>query len=316
MQKIFLLILMLATMWLPSKAEIVGDSVVAIYNNWTVGDTMRYDVTSSESLVSDTDTIVVGTASSQVEIELLESVPEGDMVFRLEVKNPSLPTESYAPEMQPLMDRVLKVSTIPNELVTDYFGRLKDIRNYNDIVAEMDSCKFFLMDMLQSQGLSPEQTAKMTEGLETMFQNVLDKDVLLQNIDLFQCNGNVYDIGSWTFDTDLPAPMLGNMIIPANVTASCEVAKVTDDMQIVVLKFYSVFNSDKLIEGLKNLFMTDQQRAQTLTDAEEPYLHLTRSEEYVIEALRGIVGSYTREISSTYQPGITKISSVEYQLTD
>ena len=308
---ILMFLLLLGSLWNSANGEVIGDSIVAIYNNWMVGDTIKYTTYSSRTKIEKTDTIDEGQSYITFEINLSELLPNGDMIFETRTQIPEIGELGRQEVLRLYFERVLNLLKKPQEFVTDSMGVVKDFRNFDYFLSEMDSCKSILRSWVDTLDMPEVPKAKLISGMEKSLDASLSKESLLENVGMFQYYGDVYKIGTSSYNVKLPVPFFDNNEVGATVDFTCEVLEKTEDYEIVSLLTNVTYNSDQLMNLVMTSFLTDQQiHDANLDDPERPYISITQSEEYMIEVLSGTVLQIESEKRAVTPEG----SRIDYSL--
>ncbi len=287
---VLIVLLLLGSLWHSANGEVIGDSIVAIYNNWMVGDTIKYTTYSSRTTIEKTDTIEVGQSSISFEINLSELLPNGDRVFETRTQIPEIGNLGRKEVLRPYYERVLNLLKRPQQFITDSMGVVKDFRNFDYFLSEMDSCKSIFCSWIDTLNMPEEPKAKLISVMEKALAASLSKESLLENVRMFQFYGDVYKIGSSSYNVKMPIPFFDNNEVGATVDFTCEVLAKTDDYEIISLLTNEIYDCDQLMNLALTSFLTDQQIHDANLDApERPYISFTKSEKYTIEVLSGTI---------------------------
>ncbi len=302
---ILVLLLLLGSFLNQADAEVIGDSIVSIYNNWNVGDTAKYTSYSSSSQIENSDTIALPSTSITFEISLTELLSNGDLVFETRTQMPEMGkilVDTGA--LKSFFERVLNIMEKPQELITDPQGVVKDYRNFDDYVSELDTCRAMLREWAETLDMPYETKTNYINGMEKFLDASLSKESLLKNVRMFHLYGKTYDIGTCSYDIKMPVPFFGNKEVDARVDLTCEVLETGEDYQIVSIHSLVNYDSDQLMDLFTSAFLTDRQiRDANLDDPERPYISIIQSENNIIEALSGTILQIEKERWTTTPDG-------------
>lgn len=272
------------------SAEIIGDSIVAIYNNWSIKEEADYQAYSTRTKIQGNDSILEASSSLSTKILLKDTLPNGDLLFETTVQMPPLGELGEKEPLREYYERIYDILEKPQSFLTDSLGVMKDVFNYDSFREEMDSCILILHNWIHTLDMSEDQKMAMMNGVDNMIQQSLSKESMLENAGMFQYYGSMYEIGTTSYEVKIPVPFFNNQEVDAYVTFSCNVLEKTEESELVSIRTDVVYNSDQLMNLFASTFLSDDQlRKSGMLDPERPYISLTQTEEYIIEAISGTI---------------------------
>lgn len=271
-------------------AEIIGDSTVAIYNNWNIKDEATYQVYSTRTIIQGNDSIIKAASPSSTKILLKDTFSNGDLLFEWISQLPSLGDLGEKESWREYFERAYNICEKPQMLLTDSLGVLKDIYNYDSFRIELDSCLLIAQNLFKTLDLSEDQKMKFINSFNNVFNQALSKETLMENAVMFKYYGSIYEVGTTTYEVKIPVPFFNNQEVDAYVNFTCNILEKSEEYELVSLSTDVVYNSDQLMDLLAKTFLsTDQLKMSCLIDPERPYIFMTQTEAYIIEAISGTI---------------------------
>lgn len=279
---------------LAMKGEIIGDTIVAVKNNLAKGDTVKYDIAMLRLRITGNDTVPEGMAAAQSKIVLSDVLDNGDKIFEMIEKLPELGSTGVPEGLDKLLKQLYSVASKPQQLLTDSLGEVKDICNYEELKMEADTCFKMLEEWVDALDVEEEQKSRMKTTFKGLAEQSMSKESIMEKIKLFQFYGGEYELDTTlTYDIRVTVPFLGNQEVDATVDFTCSLLEQRDDYELVSFQTDVVYNSDQLMDLVKEGFLTEAQiQASGLLDPERPYVSITETAVYEIEVISGKVMKY------------------------
>lgn len=301
------------------NAEIIGDSIVAIYNNWRINEEATYQSYSSRTIIQGNDSTTTESPSGSLTILLKDTLPNSDLLFETKMQMPPLGEHGEFDKMEPLrkfFERYNEVLKRPYSFLTDTYGVIKEICNYDLIREEVDSCFLVLQDIVHTLDISEDQKNAITSGFNNIIQQSLSKESLQENAGIFKHYGLVYNIGTTSEKVKMPIPFFNNKEIDADLTYTCDILEKTEESEVISIRTDAVYDSDQLTNLIATTLLTDdQQRKSGMLNSDRPYIYFSQTEEYIIEVLSGTILQVETE-KRTVSPDKSRIDYSIIQLTD
>ena len=299
------------------RAEVIGDSVASIVNNWKAGDYALYRNYSGRIRIEGRDTITEREEPETItKVLLSEVLPNEDKVFiittqtadsakmTMDMGDQTLPKEAAntdAPvgnkpftekDKDELYAQFLKLIEIPVTILTDFSGEVKDIYNYESLRSEMDSCFNQVMKRIESIGMAEDLYQTLTQNMQNMWDRSVSKEALMARCDLFRYYGYNYPLGVTSDQAKLPL-ISDDYQVDATVTFSCEPVETESGMQLIEITSVTSYNSDQVMDSLLSSFVGED--AHALRAPDRPYVSMNITEQFLFDQETGTVVAYTTQ---------------------
>lgn len=318
---------------LSTYGQVIGDSVVAVVNNWKVGDYAIYKNYSGKIRIEAGDTITeYEEPVTLTKILLTEVLPSEDKVFVITTQvadstkadinmpeGPSIPTENddsndsqdsfTEKDQEELQALFMKLSDIPVTILTDFSGEVKDIYNYESLRTNMDSYFNQIITKISSACLPEEIQEGLTVNLERMWNQAVTKEALMARCNFFRYYGYNYPIGMTSEHTKLPLLSNDNEV-DATVTFSCEPVETESGEQLIEITSMTTYNSDQVMDSI--LSSVIGQNMTLNREADSPHISMNITEQFLFDPQTGTVVAHTSQ-KKTISQGKT---TIEYKASE
>lgn len=271
------------------SAEIIGDSIVVLYNNWNINDEACYEAYSRRIKIQGNDSIVESESTMSTQIKLTDILSNGDLLFETRIQLPDLGPLGAKESLRRYYERIYKFLETPQVLRTDSLGVPKELYNIEELRELMDSCVMDLSKWVMTLDIPFETQNTLIDGARNSFKQSLSRENLSENGGFFQLYGSMYELGMKASDVKMPIPFFNNQEVDANVTLTCEIVSQDDSCEIVSLKTYTIYDSDQLMELVTQLLPADKLKESGFLNPNRPFISITESEEYLIDVLSGTI---------------------------
>ncbi len=306
-----LLILVLCS--ISSYAQVIGDSVVAVANNWNVGEYAIYKNYSGRIRIEGGDTITEHEEPvTLTKVLLKEVLPNEDKVFVITTEaTDSITTEENTPQddQEELRALFRKLNETPVTILTDFSGEVKDIYDYDSLRVKMDSCFNQVITKIKAYDLPEEIEEGLTGNMKRMWDQAATKESLMARCDLFRYYGYNYPIGMSTEHIKVPLLSEDNKV-DATRTFSCEPVETESGVQLIELTSMTSYDSDQVMDGI--LSSVIGQKMTLNREPDSPYVSMNVTEQFLFDPETGTVVEYVIEKKANSQDK----TIIEYSISE
>lgn len=318
--KFFTLLLTVTISSLYASAEIIGDSVASIVNNWDKGEYATYRNYSGRITIEGRDTIIEREGPETISKLLLADVlPDDDKVFVVTTEYPdsagmiktlseqsmfTITTENGTEEENTsqtakhkaeLYSQFLKLMEKPITLITDFSGEVKDIYDYDSLRSELDSCFEHVKGNIARADLPDGTMLALMLNMQRLWNQVMSKESLMKRFDLFRFYGYNYPFGTTIDNVKLPL-LTEDIEVDATVTFSCEPVETEEGTELVEITSLTSYDSDQVMDYVMSAFLSEEEKKKTsLKDPDRPYISMNVSEKFLFEPQKGTLVEYIRQ---------------------
>lgn len=314
--RIVLLLLVLMVSNGPMKGQIIGDSAVVVRNNWLKGEYALYETGSINLRIVGTDTVRSEGMAMTTCMTLMDIRPDGDRLFELRTSYDEAILTNTPEILVEMYKKLYSLSDLPQIFLTDSLGMVKDICNYDQIREKADSCLADIEVLLNDLPLPKEIMTPLKSKFENMIEVSLSKEELMKKATFFNYYGKEYELGYSSHKEKLPLPIYDNQEIDATIDFTCSLVEETADNPMVLLKTETLYDTDQLLQIVRQMLMaTGLDAFPDLDNPEQPYMTLSRNDDCVIDLNTGTVMTISSLIT-TNLPDQKKISYTVTNLID
>ncbi len=292
----FALLAIIALCSISSYAQVIGDSVIAVANNWNVGEYAIYKNYSGRIRIEGGDTITEHEEPiTLTKVLLKEVLPNEDKVFVITTEDAdTIKTEGNTPQddQEELRALFRKLNETPVTILTDFSGEVKDIYDYDSLRANMDSYFNQVIAKIKAFDLPKEIQEGLTDNMERMWDQATTKEALMARCDLFRYYGYNYPIGMSTEYIKVPLFSEDNEV-DATRTFSCEPVETESGVELIELTSVTTYNSDQVMDGILSSVIGEKMTLNREPDS--PYVSMNVTEQFIFDPETGTVVEYMIE---------------------
>lgn len=318
--KVFTLLLIVTTSSLYASAEIIGDSIASIVNNWNKGEYATYRNYSGRITIEGRDTIIEREGPETISKLLLADVlPDDDKVFVVTTEYPDSTgmikdlseqsmftittedgteeedTSKTAKHKAELYSQFLKLMEKPITVITDLSGEVKDIYDYESLRIELDSCFEQIKGNIARADLPDGTMLALMLNMQRLWDQVMSKESLMKRFDLFRFYGYNYPFGTTIDNVKLPL-LSEDVEVDATVTFSCEPVETEEGIELVEITSLTTYDSDQVMDYIMSAFMSEEEKKETtLKEPDRPFISMNVSEKFLFEPRDGTLLEYIRQ---------------------
>ena len=322
--RIFIVLIVMIITYASGFAEIIGDSVASIVNNWEKGEFAIYRNNSGRIHIEGRDTITERETPETIsKLLLAEVLSNDDKVFIVTteyadstamIKNLSdasmftvtsddetekEDTLQTAKDKAELYAEFLKLMENPFTVITDFSGELKDIYNYDSLKADLDSCFDHIKAKITKKEIPDGTKLALMLTMQRFWDQAFSKESLMRRCELFRFYGYSYPFGTTIDHVKLPL-LTGDVEIDGTMTFTCEPVETEEGTKLVEISTITSYDSDQVMDYVMSTFLSEEEKKESsLKDPERPYISMTVSENCLYEPKTGTLVEYIWEKRTT-----------------
>ncbi len=322
--RILIILLSLLSFALSTSSQVIGDSIVAIVNNWEKGNEATYYNYAVRLSIQGGDTIVERESPVTVTtLRLADVLPDDDKIFVMTTEYPDSTvmiknlseqsmytvttedgteeedTSKTAESKAKIYNKFLKLMEKPITVLTNFAGEVKDIYDYDSLRADLDSCFDHVKGSIVDADLPDGTMLAILLNLQHIWEGMVSKEALINQCDLFRYYGYTYPLGS-TIEQTKETLLTGDHEVDAIVNFSCMPVETEDGVELIEISNVTTYDSDQVMDYVMSLFIDEEdQKAHSLKDPDRPYISMIVSELFLFEPKLGTLVEYSREKRTT-----------------